>query len=342
MRLLIIRTSAMGDVALMTPVLRGMRDQYPDVELNLVTRAPFSAFFNSFDGLRLFSPDFNKRHKGIAGLFRLFRDIHQKGRFDHIIDLHDVLRTKFLRILFMINGEPVKIIDKGRRDKKMLIKGILKKQLKHSVERYCDVFSEAGFDITLTEGPWLLPSDVSEASAAGILEKGPFLNIGVAPYAKHDLKMWPEEYMVRLLSMITEIQRVRFWLFGGREDKDKLEELRNKVKDSVNLSGKLTLDEEIAVIARLDFMIAMDSANMHMAALAGTKVISIWGTTDPLGGFGAWGQPEGYSVSIPVEELTCRPCTIYGKGECWRGDHACMVWLTPEVVLDRLKKAGLI
>ena len=50
-------------------------------------------------------------------------------------------------------------------------------------------------------------------------------------------------------------------------------------------------------------MIAMDSSNMHMAALVGTKVISIWGGTDPLSGFGAWMQPDNFSISIPVDEL---------------------------------------
>ena len=342
MRLLIIRTSAMGDVALTAPVLRGMRNQYPGVELNFMTRAPFSAFFSSIKGLNLIIPDFRRRHKGIAGLIRLFRDIHENGPFDHVIDLHDVLRTKFLRLLFMLNGEPVKIIDKGRREKRMLIKGVLKKQLKHSVERYCDVFSEAGFDITLPEGPWLLPSEDSAQSAADIVGKEPDLNIGIAPYAKHDLKLWPEKYMENLLGMIAERRKVRFFLFGGPEDKDKLEELKKKVQNSIDLSGKLTLDEELAVMRRLDFMISMDSANMHMAALTGTRVISIWGATDPLGGFGAWGQPEDYFIRIPVEELTCRPCTVYGKGECWRGDHACMEWLTPEMVLDSIKKTGLL
>ena len=104
------------------------------------------------------------------------------------------------------------------------------------------------------------------------------------------------------------------------------------------LAGKLNLDEELALMSRLDLMIAMDSSNMHMAALTGTKVISIWGGTDPLTGFGAWMQPEDYSIRIPVDELTCRPCTIYGKGECRRGDFACMNWLTPEMVFRKIEK----
>jgi ADP-heptose:LPS heptosyltransferase len=90
-------------------------------------------------------------------------------------------------------------------------------------------------------------------------------------------------------------------------------------------------------MSRLELMIAMDSSNMHMAALIGTKVISIWGGTDPLGGFAAWMQPDSFSIRIPVEELTCRPCTIYGKGET-KNDFACMKLLTPELVFNRIEK----
>jgi ADP-heptose:LPS heptosyltransferase len=88
-------------------------------------------------------------------------------------------------------------------------------------------------------------------------------------------------------------------------------------------------------------MIAMDSSNMHMAALTGIKVISIWGGTDSLTGFGAWDQPQDYSIKIPAEELTCRPCTVFGKGECRRGDFACMNWLTPESVFKKINDLKL-
>ena len=82
MRLLVIRTSAMGDVALTTPVLRACRQQYPDVEMVMLTRPSFKPFFYSIDGLTLFFPDLRKRHKGFPGLIRLFRDITGTGKFD--------------------------------------------------------------------------------------------------------------------------------------------------------------------------------------------------------------------------------------------------------------------
>jgi ADP-heptose:LPS heptosyltransferase len=335
MRLLVIRTSAMGDVALTTPVLSEMRKQYPDIEIIVLTREAFSPFFSSIDGLRLFFPDLKKKHKGIPGIIRLFRDINKLGRIDYVIDLHDVIRSKILRFIFRLYGVPVSVIDKGRGEKKSVIRGIIKTRLKHSVERYCDVFAGAGFPVTPKIGPWIIPPPRAISGAISLIGEHGRLNIGVAPYAKHKLKMWPEEYMIRLLELIAEKHKCSFWLFGGREESDRLSAFQAKVPGSSNLSGKLSLDEELAVMSKLDLMIAMDSSNMHMATLTGTKVISIWGGTDPVSGFGAWMQPVNYSISIPATDLTCRPCTTYGKGECRRGDLACMIWLKPEIVMQK-------
>ena len=338
MRLLVIRTSAMGDVALTTPVLRGMREQYPEVELVLLTRSAFKPFFSSITGLELFFPDLKNRHKGIRGVFRLFKDINRQSEIDGVIDLHDVLRSKILRFFFRLTRVPVSVLDKGRSEKKSLITGKKKVQLKHSVERYCDVFAKAGFPVVPSKGNWIVPSPDTILKPEFIAEMQGVLNIGVAPYAKHKLKMWPESNMVRLIGLISEKHRCRFWLFGGAEDSERLEALQLKIPGSTNLAGKLSLDEELAFMSKLYLMIAMDSSNMHMAALLGTKVISIWGGTDPLSGFSAWMQPDSFSIRIPVEELTCRPCTIYGKGECKRGDFACMNWLTPEMVYQKIEK----
>jgi ADP-heptose:LPS heptosyltransferase len=338
MRLLVIRTSAMGDVALLTPVLRGMREQYPDVELVLLTRSAFKPFFSSFPGLELFLPDLNNRHKGLAGIIRLYRDLSRKYEFDCIIDLHNVLRSMILRFLFRLTGTGVKVIDKGRIEKRSLVSGKKKIRLKHSVERYCDVFAKAGFPVQPSRDKWIIPSPRIVLNNWYLSEMQGVLNIGVAPHAKHKLKIWPEENMVSLLRLISENRKCKFWLFGGLEDAGRLNELQVKVPHTVSLAGKLSLDEELVFMSKLDFMIAMDSSNMHMAALLGIKVISIWGGTDPLSGFSAWMQPDHFSIRIPVEDLSCRPCTIYGKGECKRGDFACMNWLTPEIVYEKIEK----
>jgi ADP-heptose:LPS heptosyltransferase len=315
-----------------------MREQYPEVELTLLTRAAFKPFFSSVSGLDLFFPDLKKRHKGFYGLIRLFIDIKRQSEINYVIDLHDVLRSKLLRLLFRISGTPIAIIDKGRHEKRLLISGKKKVQLKHSVERYCDVFAKVGYPVTPSKENWIVPSPelISKTNILSGTRSG--LNIGVAPYAKHKLKMWPEQNMIRLLDLIAKNYKCRFWLFGGNEDSGRLVALQCRIAGSTSLVGKLSLNDELVFMSKLDMMISMDSSNMHMAALVGTKVISIWGSTDPLGGFAAWMQPENLSIRIPVDELTCRPCTIYGKGDCKRLDFACMTWLTPEMVYKKIDK----
>ena len=169
MRILVIRTSAMGDVALTTPLLKGMREQYPSVEVVLLTRSTFKPFFDSIDGLELIIPDFRMRHKGLTGLLRLFSDIKKTGKIDHIIDLHDVLRSKILRLLFRLYRVKCSVIDKGRAEKRSLIKGGSKKQLKHSVERYHDTFSSAGLTLAREDGPWIKPGSEAMRNAVKLM-----------------------------------------------------------------------------------------------------------------------------------------------------------------------------
>jgi ADP-heptose:LPS heptosyltransferase len=342
MRLLVIRTSAMGDVALVTPVLREMKKKYPDTEIVLLTRSAFKPFFDFGNTLSLFAPDFKKRHKGLPGIFRLYRDIRKQGRIDHVIDLHDVIRSKVLRLLFRFSGVPVSVIDKGRGEKRDLISGKRKVQLKHTVARYCDVFSHAGFSLDISERINIIPSVSALERAKEITGSKKGIRIGVAPFAKHKLKSWPVDSMISLLNMIKDKREVQFFFFGGVEESENLKMFIERVEGSVSLAGKISLEEELAVMSSLDLMFAMDSSNMHMAALSGVKVISIWGGTDPLNGFGAWMQPESYSISIPVDQLTCRPCTVFGKGECRRGDFACMNWLTPEMVFRKITDLELL
>jgi ADP-heptose:LPS heptosyltransferase len=175
MHLLVIRTSSMGDVALTTPVIASIREQYPEIEVTLLTRPAFIPFYYGMPGLQVFPADFEKRHHGFIGIFRLFRDLDKKVRVDHIIDLHDVTRSKILRWFFRLSGVRATVIDKGRPEKKALIKGKRKVQLKHTVQKYFDVFARAGFPVMPVGGPFIIPpleDFPKEAFIAGMLNIG--------------------------------------------------------------------------------------------------------------------------------------------------------------------------
>lgn len=339
MRLLVIRTSAMGDVALTVPVLAGMRKQHPDIEIVLLTRKSFLPFFSSIEGLRVFTPDFTGKHKGLDGTIRLYFDLQRTVKPHKIIDLHDVLRSKILRFLFRLSGVPAYFIDKGRREKRELISGKKKALLKHTVERYSDVFTRCGYPVEPERVRSLISPTLLVESMESLIEPG-LLNIGIAPFSRHKLKMWPQDYMLKLLALISESRRCKLFLFCGKEEAEMAGAYLNSFPGIVNMAGT-DLAGELALMSKLDLMISMDSSNMHMAALCGTKVISIWGGTDPMAGFAPWMQPDNYAIRIPVEELDCRPCTIYGKGKTHNG-FACMNRLTPEVVYARMKALKVI
>lgn len=337
-----IRTSAMGDVALTTSVLSAMRKQYSSVEIVLLTKPIYKLFFVSIPGLSFIYTDFKVRHKGLNGLYRLYKEIRQTGEFDYIIDLHDVLRSKILKILFLFSKAKIFSIKKGKIEKYKIIRGKSKKQLKHTIDRYCDVLARAGFSVIPSDNPSIVPLPEAIDKVNLLIGNHGVRNIGIAPYAKHKLKTWPEEFLIRLLEKISGQYKTNFWLFGGAEDAEKLKVIQLNIPGSTSIVGRLTLNEELALMSSLDLMISMDSSNMHMAALVGTKVVSIWGGTDPVIGFGAWKQPDEYSIKIPFDELPCRPCSVFGKGECRRADFACMNRLTPELVFEKIKSTGLL
>ena len=95
---------------------------------------------------------------------------------------------------------------------------------------------------------------------------------------------------------------------------------------------------EIALMNYLDLMICVDSSNMHLAALTGTNLLSIWGGTHPYAGFGPYGYPKENVLQISREELPCRPCSVYGKATCHLGDFACLTRITVEQVSQRAEE----
>ena len=146
--------------------------------------------------------------------------------------------------------------------------------------------------------------------------------VGIAPFAKHKGKIYPLE---RTLELVKRLQRqgIQVFLFGSQGDEQHLLERWATKPDIVVIpTYHLNLLEELSVMQRLDLMVAMDSANMHLASWAGTRVLSIWGATHRFAGFYGWGQSE--NLAVERDDIACRPCSIYGNKPCMRGDYACL------------------
>ncbi len=158
--------------------------------------------------------------------------------------------------------------------------------------------------------------------------------IGIAPFAAHKGKIYPLE---RMESVIASISRTGepVYLFGGsKAETDILESWASKYPNTTSVAGKMSLAEELALIRTLRVMLTMDSGNMHLASLVGTRVVSIWGATHPKAGFLGVGQKPEDCIQL---DLPCRPCSIYGNKTCRFGDYRCLN-IAPEQIITALKK----
>lgn len=332
---IVFRFSAMGDVALTLPALKSVLEKEEDLRLVMVTRKRFVPFFAGQERIEVFPCDFEGRHKGPAGLWKLFQEL-RKFRPDYVIDLHQNLRTAVLKGLFSFTGLSIGSLDKQRAAKKAITTGMRTAPLPHVTEQYRAVFGAVG--LQSSENPPSLPLIQTGSAAQQKIAQwnvpGPYL--GLAPFAQHKGKIWPLEKYAALLPLLRErYPKHTVLLFGGgAKEKELLNTLQG---DSiVNTVGLFSLDEELALIGKLDFMLCGDTSNLHFACLMGTPVYSIWGATHVLTGFGPLYQPRENIIEIPKEELACRPCSVFGNKPCSRGDYACLQWIQPKTILQKL------
>ena len=220
-KVLAIRLSAMGDVSLTVPAIRGVLNANPDLEIMVVTRKFFAPFFFDIPRLTLFYPELSGRHKGLTGLIRLYNDLKKYGPFENLIDLHGVIRTRILSFLFKISGTPCFSIDKGRKEKKFLIKSKYIRALKHTAERYLETFRSAGFEGQIGKAPYFLLTEEACQKAVGFIQKNQedplILKVGLAPFAKLKPKIWDIKNFRELVQLINIDFKVEFYLFGGGE-----------------------------------------------------------------------------------------------------------------------------
>lgn len=339
-KILAIRFSALGDVAMTIPVLTSAARLSPDDELVVLTRRQMAPLFDGLaPNLRCIGIDLSdKRYKGIAGMVHLYRDLRAEG-FDRVADLHDVIRSKQLRTLFAVGGAKVTHIDKERHKRRALTRQRHKRmaQLKTSFTRYAEALDRAG-----------LPTDDSfttiyEAGRPDTAQLQPLIEglrgkhwIGVAPFTTHRGKELPIDTTRRVVAALAAGDSNHVFLFGaGRRETDILKEWEQAYDNVTMAAGRLTMGGELLLMSKLDCMVSMDSANMHLASLVGIPVVSVWGATHPYCGFMGWKQSADNAVQL---DLPCRPCSMFGQRPCRTGGYECMAGITPDMLLDKIRK----
>ncbi|WDF63523.1 glycosyltransferase family 9 protein [Flavobacterium sp. KACC 22763] len=331
-----MRLSAMGDVAMTVPVLRAFVKQYPTVKLTVISRPFFKPFFDGIPNLEFFAFDEKERHKGFLGLLRLFKDV-KKLKIDAFADLHNVLRSKVVSLLFALSGKKRATVDKGREGKKELTREENKifKQLPTMFERHVKVFSALGFPLDLSK-PTFPEKAVLSSDIVQIIGNENQKLIGIAPFAQYDSKVYPLDLMKEVITKLAENPSCKILLFGGgKKEIEILDSISEPFKNVINMAGKIKFQQELQLISNLDVMLSMDSGNAHIAAMLGVKVITLWGATHPYSGFLPFNQSLENALTSDRNQYPKLPTSVYGN-KVVEGYEDAMRTILPQQVVDKV------
>lgn len=337
------RFSAIGDVAMCVPALYSLCRNYPDRRVLMVTRPRLTQIFiNPPANLTVLGADVKGEYSGLPGLRRLARRMRDEYGVTTFIDLHNVLRSRILGLWLRAMGVRVSTLVKDRAGRRALTRrsGKTMLPLMSSLARYRQAMAEGGFPVKIDfEGLFEADGGKAPHEAYAALS-GPRPEgerwIGIAPFAAHPGKIYPEELMARVVELLASRPAVKIFLFGGGAHEEQVlgdwqAQWPGKV---VSLAAKKAgFAAELALMSQLDVMLTMDSANMHLAALTGTRVLSVWGATHAYCGFAGWRQSADDRIEV---NLPCRPCSVFGNKPCYRGDMMCMRSIDPQMVADRV------
>ena len=340
--LLIIRFSALGDIAMAVPVVASLARQYPDLRITVLSRPFARVLFESLaPNVGFMGADIKKEYAGLRGMNALYRRLVAKN-ITAVADFHNILRSNYLRLRFNLGHYHVAHINKHRRGKHRLTRNNDKvmEQQPTSFHNYLEVLARLGYTVEPTFTSIFPPEGGHLRLLPHVIgEKKKFQQwIGIAPFAAHKGKIYPEQNMEKVIvQLIQRHPSCRIFLFGGGGDeKVVIDGWAEKYKNCINASAVVGgLKNELILMSHLDVMISMDSANMHLASLTATPVVSIWGATHPFAGFMGWHQNPDNAIGL---NLPCRPCSVYGNKPCLRGDYACLKNISPEMVLEKVAK----
>lgn len=328
--ILVIRLSALGDIAISVPLIKEYAQNNPQIKFSVLSQPSTSPLFEGVDNLHFVPFNLPKDKRGIFDVLRFAKNVLLPLQITDVADIHDVIRTKIIRGRLRLGGIRCKVIDKGRKGKKALVrkKNKILVQQKSSMRRYEEVLVALGLkDLQFANSLY------GEKKKNSIAEHGCRL-IGIAPFAQHKGKCWPMEYVEETIKLLTANPYNRIILFGGgKKEVEALDAIAAKYPNTESVAGKYKMKQEQQLMESLSVMVSMDSANMHLASLVNTPVVSIWGATHPFAGFYGWRQSPDNALQTDLE---CRPCSIYGNKPCMRGDYACLYGIKPQQLADKI------
>lgn len=318
MNILILKPGAIGDLLLLTPVIRQLKKNYKEAKISILvsSEATKLLFVNNPFVDKIFVYEKKGKHKGFISFLKLCKEI-KKEHYDLVLNFQrSNLRLWFL-VLFI---KPVRVL------------AYHKDETKHAVINHLETILPLKIDVNLQEVDLdLFIDEDSEKFANNLLVDRGLTNkefIVLNPGASHSVNRWPVDKFAELAMLIREKLHKKIVLIAGKEEVGLNETIKKMLDfEVVDLSGRLNLLQLAAVLKRSKMFVTGDTGPMHIATAMGTKVIALFGAADP----NRTGPVGNGHIVIQAKDVKCVPCR---KRSCCNKNYLeCMKKIEPEDVL---------
>lgn len=329
MRILIIHTAFIGDIVLSTPLIKKIKDTYPDSDITYVTTPSGEAILKNNPHLNnIIVYDKRGEHKGISGVWQLGKRLRYEN-FNMVITPHRYLRSS---ILSWLSRSPIRKGYDIASGSCLFTEKIKYDRTKHEVEKLLSFVAPENkkrYEIELYPGE-------KEKMKGDNLWKENLLEdkkvVVLAPGSKWFTKQWPVEYFNRLAENLKKLSNVRLIVVGGKDEIN----LPIEKENIIDMRGKTSLLELADILSRADVVVTNDSSPIHIAsAFKKPRIFALFGPTIEKFGFFPWSLN---SKVFQVDGLKCRPCGIHGGKSCPEKHFKCMRDILPEEVFNEIKE----
>ncbi len=340
-----------GDIVLTTPLLKILRQNFPDAEINYCTKK------SNADLIR-YNPAINKVLEVSDDMdfaeLRLLKKVLKKEKYDLVIDLHNNLRTFYLKIFLRLNSK-VLVFKKYSFRKFLLVhfKINFMKDLPQISGRYINTLQ----NIIDTSKPCILSPEIYTYDYSREQADKLFTSLNVpnnsklvciVPSSKHFTKTYPPDNYIELINKFDK-NEYKFILAGKGEDKTNIEKIKSKTGGNVfDLCDKLSSLELYEIIKKCDLVISGDTGPMHIAEAGGVPIIMLAGSSvKEFGFYPIESSPPAplllqrrgeKNMVLEINELSCRPCSHIGGDSCPKGHFKCMKDITPEKIFGTVEQ----
>ncbi|MEI6092567.1 MAG: glycosyltransferase family 9 protein [bacterium] len=333
MKILIIRFSSLGDIAMATALPRVLRKKFSSAMIDMVVREDFKDLieYNPYLNDKIYL----SRGAGLSGLFKLTKQIRQ-NKYDLIIDSHRSLRSFF--ICLFTPGVTKTYFNKRTLKRLLLIflKINLFKKVDCQMIEYIKPLEKYGINYDGKGTEIFIPENIRTKTKDLLSKKIPDFKkkklIGLVPSAQWPGKRWPSDYFDKLAGMIVDKLDSDVLIVGGKDDVF-CSDIARKNKRVYSFAGELDVFGSAIALSECDAVVSNDTGMMHVAEAVGKDVIGIMGPTSYE--FACYPYRDG---SRTVElNLWCRPCSKNGQGLCIRmGKRPCLNDINPDMVFEEL------